>query len=131
MRAVHVSHRKGIEVCAVGEGELSEEIHNLKLHPAKKFLSHLTRFKDTFSCPCCHNRAWGIHVMTVDPSLVDNRDDGDADLDLVTPRFVSGASIPGVKMPPPVVALPATCQACGYIALFDANLVDKEPADGK
>lgn len=104
---------------------MSNRIENFSLTPAKKLLEHLQQFTINFYCPCCGLQAWALHVMSIHPDLVDNFDGTKADLDVVTPRFISGTDIPGINMPEPMVALPVTCQHCGYIAFFDATIVNR------
>ncbi|WP_144984960.1 hypothetical protein [Halomonas sp. C22] len=110
---------------------MTDQVKNFTLTPAKKLLAHLQKFTPTFSCPCCGLKAWGLHIMNIDPALVENKDGSVADLDVVTPRFISGASLIGVEMPGPLAALPVTCQHCGYIAFFDATIVNQDTDNGQ
>lgn len=105
-----------------------ENTRNVPLVPAKKLLDHLNRFRDLFACPCCHSKEWGIQVMSISPNAAEGPDLSKVDLDLIMPRYLPG--IGNQEFSPPLMqVLPVTCQVCGYVAVFDANIVSKEDPD--
>lgn len=103
---------------------MSNEGNGLELVNPERFVNHLKQFEDTFACPCCDTTGnWGIQMMTIDKSRIENRDGGNEDVDTMIPRQLPAVNVQGMPAFPFLQVLPAVCQVCGYVAMFDANIV--------
>lgn len=103
---------------------MAEEDSGLELVDPGRFIKHLKQFEDTFACPCCNTTgSWSIQMMTIGKDLIDNRDGGYEDVDAMIPRQLPAVNVRGAPQFPFMQVLPAICQRCGYVALFDAKIV--------
>lgn len=110
----------------MSEDRTEDQERRVALVRADHFFRHLVQFANTFECPVCHSRkAWSASTLVIPRELAQNGVDADdAALEVVMPRALT-PFVPNLELLP-TQALPVACQTCGYIALFDAEVVQRK-----
>lgn len=102
----------------------AERSNEISLLNPSQLTKHLEKHEKTFSCPCCSSVGkWSVQVHAMGPNLGPDVERPDFAREVMVPRGIKSMEIKDFPRFQDIQAIPVTCQVCGYISFFDANIV--------